>query len=103
MVAFLDFIKGITERKIKQFFRPLDAEGNGVLSADELRRFYKVMATLNHQNIRILSRTVAQEFVRKQSKKITSYTYLAPSIQQFFVHLACLCPIVSANLMASRV
>ena len=45
MVAFLDFNKGITEWKIKQFFRALDADGNGVLSADELRRFYKVMAT----------------------------------------------------------
>merc|ERR1712018_527673 len=43
MVAFLDFNKGIKEWKIKQFFRALDADGNGVLSADEIRRFYKVM------------------------------------------------------------
>merc|ERR1712020_743692 len=45
MVAFLDFNKGITEWKIKRFFRALDADGNGVLSADEIRKFYKIMAT----------------------------------------------------------
>ena len=45
MVAFLDYDKGITEKNIKQFFSALDADGNGILSADELRKFYNVMAT----------------------------------------------------------
>ena len=44
MVAFLDFNKGITECKIKQFFRALDADGNGVVSAEEIRKFCKVMS-----------------------------------------------------------
>ena len=45
MVAFLNLNKGITELKIKQFFRALDEDGNCVLSADEIRRFYKVVLT----------------------------------------------------------
>ena len=49
MVAFLDFHKGVTEWKIKQFFRALDTDGNGVLSADEIRNFYKMISGLNTQ------------------------------------------------------
>ena len=44
MVAFLDHKKGISVDKIKQFFRALDEDGNGTLSADEIRKFHGVMA-----------------------------------------------------------
>ena len=43
MTAFLDYKKGISVDKIKQFFRALDEDGSGTLSSDEIRKFHKVM------------------------------------------------------------
>ena len=47
MVAFLEFNKGVTEEKLKQFFRAIDVDGNGNLSANEIRSFYQVIVGLN--------------------------------------------------------
>ena len=47
MTAFLEYKKGIAEWKIKRFFRALDEDGNGVLSADEIRNFYNVIIHIN--------------------------------------------------------
>ena len=47
MAAFLECNKGITEEKIKTFFRALDKDGNGVLSTDEIRSFYKMISDLS--------------------------------------------------------
>ena len=38
MVAFLEYKKGITVQKIKQFFQALDEDGSGTLSAEEIRK-----------------------------------------------------------------
>ena len=47
MVAFLEFNKGVTEDKLRQFFKAMDVDGNGTLSAKELRRFYQNVIGLN--------------------------------------------------------
>ena len=47
MVAFLEFNKGVTEDKLRQFFKAMDADGNGTLSAKELRSFYQSVIGLN--------------------------------------------------------
>lgn len=47
MVAFLEFNKGVTEEKLRQFFKAMDVDGNGTLSAKELRRFYQNVIGLN--------------------------------------------------------
>ena len=47
MVAFLEYSKGVTEEKLRQFFKAMDVDGNGILSAKELRNFYQSIIGLN--------------------------------------------------------
>ena len=65
MVAFMDYKKGISVDKIKQFFRALDEDGNGTLSADEIRKFHGVMSTCTLLNSPMSSDEEVEKLVAK--------------------------------------
>ena len=47
IMAFLNFNKGLNTRTAGQFFRALDKDGDGYLTADELLEFYKMVGEAN--------------------------------------------------------
>ena len=47
IMAFLNFNKGLNTRTAGQFFRALDKDGDGYLTADELGEFYKMVGEAN--------------------------------------------------------
>merc|ERR1712018_743404 len=47
IMAFLHFNKGLNTRTAGQFFRALDKDGDGYLTADELGEFYKMVGEAN--------------------------------------------------------
>jgi len=65
MTAFLDYKKGISVDKIKQFFRALDEDGSGTLSSEEIRKFHKVMSNCTIVNSPISSDEEVEKLVSK--------------------------------------
>ena len=63
MVAFLEHKKGITVQKIKQFFKALDEDGSGTLSAEEIKKFHKVLSTCSILNSPISSDEEVQKLI----------------------------------------
>ena len=65
MTAFLDYKKGISVDKIKQFFRALDEDGSGTLSSEEIRKFHKVMSNCTILNSPMSSDEDVEKLVSK--------------------------------------
>merc|ERR1712018_417529 len=63
MVAFLEYKKGITVQKIKQFFQALDEDGSGTLSAEEIRKFHRVLSTCTILNSPISSEEEVEKLI----------------------------------------
>ena len=65
ITAILDYKKGISVDKLKQFFRALDEDGSGTLSSDEIRKFHKVMSNCTIVNSPISSDEEVEKLVSK--------------------------------------
>ena len=47
IMAFLAYNKGLNRSTAKQMFRALDKDGDGFLSADEIKRFYEIISDMD--------------------------------------------------------